>query len=92
MMSPADKKRLRAQAHSLKPVVMAGQSGLTDNVHLAIEEALDHHELIKVRLRSQGRSTRMRQAEEISSKTGANLVQLIGQIAVIYRKKDKKKK
>ena len=92
MISSADKKRLRAQAHSLKPVVMAGQSGLTANVHVAIEEALDHHELIKVRLRSQSRSERMKQAEEISSKTGANLVQLVGQIAVIYRKNDKKKK
>jgi RNA-binding protein len=85
MMTPAARKRFRARAHSLKPVVETGRPGLTDNVMLAIEEALDHHELIKIRLGCDQREDRRLQAEQICVATGAELVQLIGKIAIVYR-------
>ncbi len=83
-MNPADKKKLRAQAHSLKPVIMIGQSGLTAAVLAEIELALDNHELIKVRIRAE-REDRKLISEKICIDTGATLIQNIGQIAVIYR-------
>ncbi|MGJ0492167.1 ribosome assembly RNA-binding protein YhbY [Methylobacter sp.] len=83
-MNSADKKKLRAQAHSLKPVIMIGQSGLTAAVMAEIELALDSHELIKVRIRAE-REDRKQISEEICMDTGAALIQTIGQIAVIYR-------
>jgi len=52
-VNSADKKKLRAQAHSLKPVIMIGQSGLTAAVLAEIELALNSHELIKVRIRAE---------------------------------------
>jgi RNA-binding protein len=79
-----DKKKLRAQAHSLKPVIMIGQSGLTAAVLAEIELALDNHELIKVRIRAE-REDRKLISEKICIDTGAALIQNIGQIAVIYR-------
>lgn len=85
-MTPEARKRFRALAHSLKPVVGTGQAGLTRNVLRAIEEALDHHELIKIRLGSDQRDDRKCQAEQICRTTGAELVQLIGKIAIVYRK------
>ncbi|MGR9105987.1 MAG: ribosome assembly RNA-binding protein YhbY [Gammaproteobacteria bacterium] len=85
-MTPVERKRFRALAHSLKPVVLIGHSGLGDPVIRAIEEALDHHELIKVRLQSERRDERHEQASQICERTGAEFVQLIGKIAVIYRK------
>jgi RNA-binding protein len=83
-VNSADKKKLRAEAHTLKPVVMTGQSGLTATVLAEIELALDAHELIKVKIRAE-RDERKTIIEKICSDTGAELIQTIGQIAVIYR-------
>lgn len=83
-MNSADKKKLRAQAHGLKPVIMIGQAGLTAAVLAEIELALDSHELIKVRIRAE-REDRKQISEKICTETGAALIQTIGQIAVIYR-------
>jgi RNA-binding protein len=83
-VNSADKKKLRAEAHTLKPVVMIGQSGLTATVLAEIELALDAHELIKVKIRAE-RDERKMIIEKICSDTGAELIQTIGQIAVIYR-------
>ena len=83
-MNSADKKKLRAQAHSLKPVIMIGQSGLTTAVLAEIELALNNHELIKVRIRAE-REQRKLISEKICTDTRAELIQAIGQIVVIYR-------
>ena len=83
-MNSADKKKLRAEAHTLKPVVMIGQSGLTVAVLAEIEQALDSHELIKVKIRAE-RDERKLISEKICTDTGAELIQSIGQIVVIYR-------
>ena len=83
-MNSADKKKLRAEAHTLKPVVMIGQSGLTAAVLAEIELALNSHELIKVKIRAE-RDDRKLISEKICTDTGAELIQTIGQIAVIYR-------
>ena len=83
-MNSADKKKLRAEAHTLKPVVMIGQSGLTAAVLAEIEQALNSHELIKIKIRAE-RDERKRISEKICAGTGAELIQDIGQITVIYR-------
>lgn len=83
-MNSADKKKLRAQAHSLKPVIMIGQSGLTAAVMTEIELALNSHELIKVRIRAE-REDRNLISEKICTDTEAELIQSIGQIVVLYR-------
>lgn len=83
-MNSVDKKRLRAEAHALKPVVIVGQSGLTDAVLAEIELALNIHELIKVKIRAE-REERPQISEKICAVTGAELIQAIGQVIVIYR-------
>jgi RNA-binding protein len=83
-VNSADKKKLRAVAHTLKPIVMIGQSGLTGAVLAEIEQALDSHELIKVKIRAE-RDERKQISEKICAETGAEIIQTIGQIAVIYR-------
>jgi len=85
----ADKKTLKAQAHSLNPVVMIGQSGLTAAVLAEIEIALNSHELIKIRIRAE-REDRKQITEKICADTKAELIQSIGQIAIIYRKNPEK--
>lgn len=88
-MKAADKKKLKALAHTLNPTVMIGQSGYTAAVLSEIELALDSHELIKLRIRAE-RDDRKQIAEKICSDTNAELIQTIGQILVIYRKNPKK--
>ncbi|WP_292567579.1 ribosome assembly RNA-binding protein YhbY [Methylomonas sp.] len=88
-MNPIEKKKLKAQAHPLNPVVMIGQSGLTPAVLKEINLALDAHELIKVKIRAE-RDDRKVISEQICAEAHAELVQSIGQIIVIYRKNPKK--
>jgi RNA-binding protein len=88
-VNAADKKKFRALAHSLKPVIMIGQAGLTAAVLAEIELALNTHELIKIRIRAE-REERKQISEKICTDTGATLIQMIGQIAVIYRLNPKK--
>lgn len=83
-MNPADKKQFRAAAHTLKPVVIVGQSGLTLSVLAEIEVALNVHELIKIKIRAE-RDDRKCIIEKICNEAGAELIQMIGQVAVIYR-------
>lgn len=83
-MKAVDKRKLRADAHALKPVIMIGQAGLTPAVLAETELALDTHELIKVRIRAE-RDERKQISEKICLETGAELIQSIGQIIVLYR-------
>ena len=63
---------------------MIGQSGLTGGVLAELDQALNIHELLKVRIRAE-RDERKLITEKICIDSGAELIQSIGQIAVIYR-------
>jgi RNA-binding protein len=80
---------LRGLTHKLNPVVMVADKGLTENVLAEIESALEHHELVKVKLRAD-REQRARWIEEISAGGGAEVVQSIGQVVSLYRRNPKK--
>ncbi len=88
-MNPIQKKKLKAQAHALNPVVIIGQAGLTEAVLKEINVALDAHELIKIKIRAE-RDERAVISEQICAETTAELIQSIGQIAVVYRQNPKK--
>ncbi len=83
-MKTIDKQQLKSDAHSLNPVVMLGQHGLTDAVLAEIEQALDYHELIKIKIRAE-RDERKLISEKICKQTNAELIQSIGACIVIYR-------
>jgi len=79
---------LRGEANNLNPLVHVGKDGITDAVIKQLDEALEDHELLKVRiLESTGRSTRSA-AEELATAAAAEVVQVIGGIAVLFRKRD----
>jgi len=84
-LTARQKSHLRALAHARKPVVSTGQRGLTSAVVNEIEQALGHHELVKVRLNAPDREARREMTEEICRLTGCAWVQSIGHIAVLYR-------
>ena len=87
---PLDRQQilaLRARAHHLNPVVMVGQRGLTEAVIRETETALRAHELIKVRVLGDERDERLLIGEELCAATGAQLVQHIGKLLVLYRER-----
>ena len=85
-MKSEQKKQLRAKAHTLKPVVITGNAGVTEAVLNEINLALDHHELIKVRVNAGDREQRKELSGQICEQTGAELIQFIGHIITLYRK------
>ncbi len=79
------KRYLKGLAHPLKPVVMIGDKGLTDNVISEIDKALAHHELIKVRVSGQEKAERVELLNTIAEQTTSDLVLIIGHIGGFYR-------
>ena len=79
------RSELRAQAHKLDPVVIIGDKGLTDEVLAEIDRSLNAHELIKVRAATADRDAREIFFGKICEALGAEEVQEIGKILVVYR-------
>ncbi|QQF76301.1 ribosome assembly RNA-binding protein YhbY [Histophilus somni] len=84
-LSTKQKQFLKGLAHHLNPVVMLGTNGLTEGVLAEIENALDHHELIKVKISGAERETKQLIIEAIIRETQASAVQTIGHVLVLYR-------
>jgi RNA-binding protein len=74
---------LRSLAHSLKPVIQIGKNGLTAELLQAIREALQAHELIKIKF-IEFKEERKSLSKTIETETGAELVGLIGHVAIYY--------
>lgn len=84
-LTPAQRRFLRAQAHSLNPVVMIGDAGLTEAVMKEIERSLHSHELIKIKVASGDRELRESMLAEICATLEAAPAQHIGKTLVVYR-------
>ncbi len=90
-LSETHRRHLRKLAHHLKPVVIVGNAGLTDNVVAEIDNALAHHELIKVKIHAADKAGRQAIIDKISEQTDAGWVLSIGHIAAFYRPAEKPK-
>ena len=87
MTSPTSKelRQLRAQAHSLKPVVTVAGKGLAPSVLQELDRALNDHELIKVKVAVGDRKQRESVIGELCTQSQALLVQRVGNIATLLR-------
>jgi RNA-binding protein len=81
---------LRGRAHPLKPVLLLGGKGVTAGVLKELEQALDDHELIKVRLGGGDRTERSAELDKLVESSRAETVQTIGHIAVLFRRNGEK--
>ncbi len=84
-------QHLKGLAHSLKPVVLLGNNGLTEAVVAEIDYALNHHELIKVKIPTDDRETKALIVEAICRETKSTKVQVIGKTLIIYREGEEQK-
>jgi RNA-binding protein len=78
-------KFLRARCHDLNPVVLMGQKGLTEEVLNEIDLALEHHELVKIKLSADDRELRKQLVAQICEKTHSEEIQSIGKTLSVYR-------
>lgn len=90
VLTPTQRRDLRARAHRLHPVVSVGQHGLTSAVLHEIDVNLDAHELIKVRVFDEDRDTRASLLERICTELGAAPVQHIGKLLIVWRPRPEK--
>lgn len=84
-LTPREILELKARAHHLNPVVMVGQHGLTESVIRETDAALTAHGLIKVRVLGDDRAERTAICETLCGAVGAQLVQHIGKLLILWR-------
>ena len=85
ILSTRQKQFLKGLDHHLSPVVMLGGNGLTEGVLAEIDNALNHHELIKVKIAGADRETKQLIIDAIVRETKSSNVQTIVHILVLYR-------
>ena len=87
-LSPSQRRYLRSLAHDLKPVILLGAKGATEAVVKELDLALTHHELVKVKLSGGDKDERQEQIDFLAGGTGAESVQQIGHIVVLFRRNE----
>ena len=88
-MSPLNNatiRALKARAQLLKPVLKVGKEGLTPQFFAALDEALKHHELVKIKF-ADFKDQKKELAPQLAEKSGSHLVMRVGNVAVLFRPK-----
>ncbi|WP_152656316.1 ribosome assembly RNA-binding protein YhbY [Oceanobacillus sp. CFH 90083] len=85
MLTNKQKQFLRSESHHIKPIFQVGKDGVNDNMVTQIGEALEKRELIKVSILQNCAEDKHVVAEQISSGTEAEVVQVIGSTIVLYK-------
>lgn len=91
MLTGKQKRFLRASAHHLGPIFQVGKAGVNDNMIKQISEALEARELLKVSVLQNCDEDKHTVAEALSAGTNADIVQIIGNIIVLYKESKEKK-
>jgi RNA-binding protein len=86
-----ERRRLRGLAHSLKPLVHVGKSGVTEGVIDDADRALRDHELVKIRFLDY-KEQRKELSETIAGETRSVIVEIIGNTLILYRESSDSKK
>lgn len=86
-LTSKQRKYLEKMAHDLNPVVIVGGAGMTEGVEQMIAQTLASHELIKVKF-NECKDEKQELIQDACEKTGATLVRIIGNIAILYKEKD----
>lgn len=84
-LTAAQNRFLRGVAHDLKAMLQVGGKGVTDALVTEADGALEHHELVKIKVAAADRETREALIAELAARLDAALVQRIGHVAVLYR-------
>ena len=84
-LTNAQARFLRGQAHGLKAILQVGGKGISNTLVEEVVNALEHHELIKVKVAAEDRGGRDALVGDLVQRADAALVQRIGNVAILYR-------
>ncbi len=90
MITKKERIKLRSIAQTLKPNVLVGKDGFSENVLKQIDEALYNHELIKIGMQENTTLPTEFELTEMAVKLGAEVVTTIGRKIVLFRHSEKK--
>lgn len=85
VLTPSQNRFLRGMAHDLKALLQIGGKGVTPAFLAELDEVLERHELIKVKIAAEDREARDSMVAELVDASGSALIQRIGHVAVLYR-------
>jgi RNA-binding protein len=85
VLTGKQRRHLRGLGHDLKPVVHIGKSGIDDGLVAAVEQALDDHELVKIKVGEAAGLERHGAAEAIAHRTHSEVAQVLGNTVLLYR-------
>jgi RNA-binding protein len=89
MLTGKQVRYLRSLGHHLQPVVMLGKEEISEQVIASVEEALQSHELIKVKMQEGCITPRTEVADALAQSTEAQIAQVLGRTILLYRSSDK---
>ncbi|MEH6580079.1 MAG: YhbY family RNA-binding protein [Amphritea sp.] len=84
-LTPTQKKQFRTIGHSLNPIITVAGNGLSENILLETDRALEDHELIKIKFAVGDREIKKQLIKEMSQIVEATVIQEIGNVALLYR-------
>lgn len=84
-LSSKERAALRAEAHRLSASVHVGQHGLSDSVRQTVDDDLRTHELVKIQFTKNTAVDVKDAANQLAGSLGADVVQVIGKTATLYR-------
>lgn len=88
-MTSKERAYFRSMANTLQPIFQIGKNGVSDNTIKQLDDALQARELIKITILETAGENAKSLAQEVASRLGAEVIQVIGSKFVIYRKSDK---
>lgn len=91
MLRGKQKRYLRSQAHHMQPIFQIGKNGITEEFIQQVDDALEKREMFKINLLQNTDEMADEAAEILASATGAEVVQIIGRVIVLYRPSRKEK-
>jgi len=89
MITPKQRAELKALANSLDPAFQVGKGGVNDAQSAQIDDYLRVHELVKIKVLDNSMYTAAEAASEIADKINAEVVQVIGSKAILYKRNEK---
>jgi len=92
MLTGKQRRHLRSLGHGLQSVLQIGKEGLTEGLIGAVDQLLEDHELIKIRVGQNATVDRKDAAQELSKMTGSETAQVLGSTILLYRKHPEKPK
>jgi RNA-binding protein len=85
-LTNAETRALKAKAQHLKAILKIGKEGLSPGFISALDEALNHHELLKVKF-DEFKDQKRELSVQLAEKSGSYLVTRVGNVAVLFRPK-----